>query len=427
MKTIIKNGYLLDPATKTEGNFDILIEDGIVAKVDKNIDSGADNVIDAKDMIVMPGFIDMHVHLREPGYEYKETIKTGSMAAARGGFTSICPMPNTNPVIDNKEMVNYILEKAEEESLVNILPVGAITKGQEGKELADISGMEEAGIVAVSEDGKSVMSSRLYQSGMVFAKDACIPVLAHCEDKVLAGNGVMNQGEKSEELGLEGISNAVEDIIVARDILLAKEVGVRLHLCHCSTEDSVNLVRFAKQQNLSVTAEVCPHHFTLSEEDITSDDANFKMNPPLRNRIDVEALKVGLRDNIMDVIATDHAPHSESEKKKSIKDAPFGIVGMETAFSLSMTELVKQGYITLMQLVEKLSFNPAKILGIDRGSLAVGKIADIVIADPKVRYKIDSSKFLSKGKNTPFNGKEVIGRVEKTLVAGVLVYENDDV
>lgn len=423
MSILIKNGFIIDPSTGIEGKQDILITEDRIVQVALGISVEADQVIEAGGKYVMPGFIDLHVHLREPGFEYKETIATGAMAAARGGYTTICPMPNTNPVIDSKGMVESVLLKAKKDAIVNILPIGAVTKGQIGNQLADIEEMVAAGAVAISEDGKSVMNTAVYLEGMKQAKAAGIPVFAHCEDKDLVQNGILNDGPKSRELGLPGISNTVEDVIIARDILLAKESGVKLHLCHCSTKDSVTFVKLAKEAGLPVTGEVCPHHFTMTDDEILGHDANYKMNPPLRSRADVQALKEALRNNIMDVIATDHAPHSEEEKAKSFADAPFGIIGLETAFSLTMTELVIPGYLTRMQMVEKMSLNPAKVLGIDKGSLAVGKIADIVIADPKEQYRIDVNEFLSKGKNTPFHGKEVVGRVITTIVAGKVVYQ----
>ena len=380
------------------------------------------NVIDADEKAVMPGFIDLHVHLREPGFEYKETIETGSKAAARGGVTSICPMPNTKPAIDSPESVKDLLKRAEC-SPVHILPIGACTIGQEGKELADIEGMKDAGIVALSEDGKSVMDSALFRKSLKEAARLDLPMFSHCEDKALVEGGVMNKGQKSEELGLPGITNSVEDVIVARDIIMSKEAGNRLHLCHCSTADSVVLVEMAKKQGLPVSAEVCPHHFTMSDDEITEDNGRFKMNPPLRNRADVDALKEGLKTGIMEVISTDHAPHGKEEKDQSMLKAPFGIVGLETSFALGYTELVDKGVLTLSQLVEKMSVNPAKVLGIDKGNLAPGKAADIVIADITKEYKIDSSKFVSKGKNTPFDGKKVKGRVITTIVDGKIVYK----
>lgn len=424
MRTIIKNGHILNPSTNMDGMYDVAIENGVITEIAEQIEKAdGDQIIFADGKYVMPGFIDLHVHFREPGFEYKETIKTGAMAAARGGYTSVCPMPNTKPVIDSKEMVQWLKEKEEKESVIHILPVGAVTKGQMGQELADLKGMAEAGAVAVSEDGKSVMDILVYVEGMKQAKEQNLVVLAHCEDKDLVRGGVMNAGAKAEELGLKGITNAVEDVITARDIFLANETGAKLHLCHCSTKDSVSLIKMAKEAGYQVTGEVCPHHFTLADEDIPCDDSNYKMNPPLRSRADVKALKEGLKNGVMDVISTDHAPHSAEEKSKSMAEAPFGIVGVETAFALTVTELVEQGYLTKMQLVEKMSYNPARVLGIDKGQLAKGKAADIVIADFDESYAIDVSKFASKGTNTPFDGKQVKGRIYMTLVDGNVVYD----
>lgn len=423
MRTWIRNGHIIDPSQKLDETADLLIEDGIISQIGTAEDVVADETIDATGLYVMPGFIDLHVHFRDPGFEYKETVATGARAAARGGYTTVCPMPNTMPVIDSAEKVTALLEKAERESLVHILPVGAVTVGQEGKELADIEGMVRAGAAAVSEDGKSVMDTLLYREGMKEAEKAGIPVFAHCEDKQLVDGGVINAGKKAEELGFKGITNAVEDVIAARDIFMAKETGAQLHLCHCSTSDSVELVRMAAKQKLPVTAEACPHHFTLCDEDIPGDDANYKMNPPLRKKEDVEALKKGLQEGVISVISTDHAPHSEEEKAQSIATSPFGIVGLETAFALGVTELVKTGILTLSQLVEKMSMNPAAVLGRSIGTLAPGTAADIVLADVEEKYTIDKSQFASKGKNTPFHGREVYGRVYRTIVDGKTVYQ----
>lgn len=422
MKIKIINGHVLDPASGKDGCFDLLIEDGIIQKVESNLLDEVDQVIDANGHYVMPGFVDLHVHFREPGFETKETIKTGSKAAARGGFTSVCPMPNTAPCIDSVEMIEYIKRKEEEDSLVHLIPVGAITKGQLGKEITDIKAMAKCGMRAISEDGKSVMNSQVYKEAMKIAKEAGVVILAHCEDKNLVENGVMNAGEKAESLGLLGISNAVEDVIVARDILLAKETGVSLHLCHCSTKDSVSLINWGKEQGVKVSGEVCPHHFTLSEDDILTDDANYKMNPPLRSKADVLALKEGLKEGIMEAIATDHAPHERALKEKSMKEAPFGIVGLETAFSLAMTELVASGYLSPMELVSCLSLHPARIIGIDKGTLLPGKAADIVIADPTEEFVVFANEFASKGKNTPFENRKVTGKIKMTLVDGKIVY-----
>ena len=423
MKIWIQNGHVLDPATGRNGLADVLIDGDRIIKVGEPENWQADQVIDAKGAYVMPGFIDLHVHLRDPGLEYKETLETGGNAAAKGGVTTVCAMPNTKPVTDTREMIEEINRRQKEECKVHVIQLGAVTKGQKGQELADISGMAEAGCYAISEDGKSVMNASLYRKGMKEAKKAGIAVFAHCEDITMVEGGVMNADARSAALGLPGITNAVEDVIVARDILLAKETGVQLHLCHCSTEDSVKLVKAAKAEGLPVTAEVCPHHFILTSDDIPEDDGNYKMNPPLRGRADVDALVQGLKDGVMDVISTDHAPHAAEEKNCSMKKAAFGIVGLETSAALTYTELVDKGILTPMQMAEKMSYNPAKILGLsDKGSIAEGKIADIVIFDPKAEWTIDRSEFVSKGKNTPFHGKKVKGQVQYTLVDGRIVY-----
>lgn len=427
MSLWIKNGHLLDPANNRNEICDLYVKDGKVACVgslssDKMLDEDV-TVIDAAGKYVMPGFLDLHVHLREPGFEYKETIRTGTAAMAKGGFTAVCPMPNTKPATDSPEMIRKILEIAEKDSPIHVYPVGAVTKGQLGEEMTDIAGMVQAGAKAISEDGKSVMNAELYRKAMQEAAKAGIPVLAHCEDRNMVGKGAMNAGKKAEELGIQGITNAVEDVIVARDILLAKETGVRLHLCHCSTEDSVKMIRAAKEDGVKVSGEVCPHHFAMTEDEIPKDDANYKMNPPLRSSADVEELCRGLSDGTMEAISTDHAPHGEEEKKKSIAEAPFGIVGSETAYALAVTHLVKKGYLSPMQLVERMSTRPCQILGVPGGTLAEGMPADITIADMDSEYKIDKNTFVSKGKNTPFHGAVVNGRVYYTIVSGDIVYE----
>lgn len=421
MTILIKNGRVINPAEKRDEVMDVLIENDVVSRMDANIETEADTVIDARGCFVMPGLIDLHVHLRDPGLTYKEDIESGGNAAANGGYTTICCMPNTNPVVDCKDVVAYIVDKAKEKSPVNVLPVGAVTKGMLGKEITDVFELKDAGAGAISEDGKSVMDSQVYREAMIQSVKAEVPVFAHCEDINLVHGGVINMGEKSEEFGVNGISNAVEDIIVARDILLAKETGAKLHLCHCSTKDSVEMVRKAKEDGVKVTAEVCPHHFAMCTDDMESMDANYKMNPPLRTREDMEALIKGLSDDVMDVISTDHAPHSVEEKARPITEAPFGIVGSETAVPLTVTYLLKPGYITPMQMAEKMSYNPAKVLGIDKGDISVGKIADITIINPDKEYVIDVNDFKSKGKNTPFHGRKVSGSVEHTIVAGKIV------
>lgn len=420
MRTLLKNGRILDPKNNIDKIGDILIENDKIVKASDKIEEDADEVIDATGKYVMPGLIDLHVHFRDPGLTYKETIKTGCEAAINGGFTSVFAMPNTKPVCDNAEIVRYVQEEGEKYG-INVYQVGSITKGMKGEELSDIDGMVKAGCIALSEDGKSVMNSAVYRKAMKKAVELNIPILAHCEDINLVEGGVMNLDENSMRLGMKGISNAVEDIIVARDILLAKETGATLHLCHCSTEDSVKMVEAAKAEGVKVTAEVCPHHFTLTSDDIKKDDANFKMNPPLRTKNDVEALKNGLHNNIMDVISTDHAPHSKEEKEKSIKDAPFGIVGLETSVALTYTYLVKTGILTPLQMAEKMSYNPARVAGLNVGHLSVGAVADIVVIDPEKEYTIDTKDFKSMGRNTPFNGWKVFGEVVLTVAKGKIL------
>lgn len=415
----IKNGFVVDPATERNGRYDILIDESRILNVDTNIDADCNcEIIDAGGMYVMPGFVDLHEHFREPGYTYKETVKTGSLAAARGGYTSVFVMPNTCPVTDNIESYNMLMDIIKRDACINVFPVGAITKGQKGEELSDIEGMAGLGMRAISEDGKSVMNSSLCRKAMKIAADKGLTVFAHCEDINLVEGGVMNEGKRASELGLPGISNAVEDIIAARDIFLAKETGAKLHLCHVSTKDSVKMIELAKKEGLNVTGEACPHHFTLSDEDIPCDDADYKMNPPLRGKEDVKAIIEGIKNGTIEAISTDHAPHAKEEKSGSMKDAPFGIVGSETVFSLAYTELVDKGVITLYELVRCMSTNPARIAGIDRGSLKPGKAADLVIADIDTSYTIDKNTFLSKGKNTPFDGRRVKGIIKKTFVAG---------
>lgn len=424
---LIKNGHVLDPASGKDGIYNIVVKDGIIAAVDNDSHDEIDNVIDAAGCYVMPGLIDLHVHFREPGFEYKETIKTGSLAAARGGVTTVLPMPNTKPVIDSVEMVRRVNDIIKRDAVVNVLQVASVTMGQEGKVPVDVEALREEGVVAISEDGKSVMNAEVYREAMYHAADCGMVVLAHCEDKNMVNGGALNESAKSEELGIKGITNAVEDVIVARDILLAKETGCRLHLCHCSTKDSVKMIKIAKEDGIDVTGEVCPHHFTLCDEDIPCDNADYKMNPPLRGREDVEALKEGLKDNIMDVISTDHAPHSEEEKKKPISEAPFGITGLETSLCLTYTELVLGGVLTPMQMAEKMSYNPARVIGIDRGTLLPGAVADITIMDKDKEFVIDRKDFVSKGHNTPFDGKKVKGKVMLTMVGGKIVYKENKI
>lgn len=432
MRLLIQGGHLADPDTGRDGIYDVLVADGKICRVQEKIDENEAGpkpfrIIDGTGLYVMPGIIDLHVHLRDPGQEYKETLATGGRAAAKGGVTTICAMPNTKPATDSPKMIRSQMERGKKECMVHVSFVGAVTKGQEGKELTDIAAMKREGMDCISEDGKSVMDAKLYRKAMEIAAAEDVLVMAHCEDQDMVKDVVIvNESEKSRSLGLFGVTNAVEDVIAARDILLAKETGARLHLCHCSTKDSVEMVRLAKEAGVLVTAEVCPHHFILTSGDIPGGDANYKMNPPLREQEDVDALVDGVKKGIIDVISTDHAPHSEEEKAKGFREAPCGIVGLETSLALSMTELVHKGILTPMELAERMSYTPAKILGIDKGSLAEGKCADLILIDPEREWVIRKEKFVSKGKNTPFDRRKVKGMVVMTIIDGEIVYEEKE-
>ena len=423
MKTVIKGGRVIDPANGRDEVMDILIEDGKIKAV--GIGLTAEQTIDAKGMWVTPGLIDIHVHLREPGFKYKETIETGTKAAAIGGFTTICPMPNTNPVTDNEIVVEYINRRAEQVGVVNVVPIGAITKGLKGESLSNIGEMYEAGIRGISDDGLSVDNAGVLKTAMKYATMYDLPILSHCEDKSLTGGGQIHAGLTAERLGLKGISTDSESIIVARDIALARSTGARLHICHTSTTESLEHIRAAKARGQNVTAEVAPHHFILIDEDITDYDANYKMHPPLRSRADRAALKEALRDGTLEVIATDHAPHHEDEKNCEFELAANGILGLETSFPLSLT-LVEEGLITPSQLIEKMTINPAKIMRIDRGTLSVGAVADVAILDPEHVYAVDKMTMQSPSKNTPFHGWEVKGKCRDLFVAGKQVVKGGE-
>ena len=421
MKLCIKNGLVINPRTQMETVTDLWIEDGKVSHIGQ-LDEVYDECIDASGKWVVPGLIDLHVHFRAPGLEHKEDIESGAKAAAKGGFTTVCCMPNTKPVIDNECVVEYIYAMAKKANGVNVLPIGAITKGQEGESLADIGKMKEHGICALSEDGKTVMDSGLMKKALSYAKPFGLVTMSHTEDRTLTG-GAMNAGENAQRFGIKGIPREAEEIIVARDILLAKYTGAKLHLCHISTEGSLEIIRFAKAQGVNVTAETAPHYFTLDDSILGDYDTNKKMSPPLRTSKDVEAMKRALVDGTIDVIATDHAPHHYDEKNVEFEKAPFGIVGLETSFSLSYTNLVKTGLLSKMSLIEKMSTKPAEILGIEKGDLSVGKVADITIIDPEASYEVTKETFAGKSKNSPFIGMQVEGEVTHTLVAGKVIYQ----
>ncbi len=424
MSTIlIKNGYIVDPASQFEGAADLFIENGIIAERAERIDRPADRVIDASHLTVLPGLVDLHVHLRDPGLTYKEDLESGTKAAAHGGVTSILAMPNTKPVMDSIDKIKEIEERAAKTAPVHLYQTSSMTKEMKGEELVDFDALVKGGVKAFSEDGKSVMTGCVMYDAMKQAAKYDALICEHSEDITLVRGGVMNQDENAERLHLKGISNAVEDSIVARDLVFAKELGTRIHFCHCSTAGSVDLIGFAKSKGVHVSAEVCPHHFTLTSDDILTDDANYKMNPPLRTKKDVEALIRGLQDGTIDCISTDHAPHAASEKCNGFEKSAFGIVGIETSAALTYTALVKTGKLSLMQMAEKMSYNPAKILRINAGALTVGSVADIAVFDFNEEYAIDPDTFLSKGKNTPYANYKVFGSTKYTLVNGRVVYE----
>ena len=425
MSILIKGGRIIDPSQGIDTKGNILIENGKIKSYPKTTKKFEQDsrvkVIDAKGKVVCPGLVDIHVHLREPGFEYKETISSGCKSAAAGGFTTIVCMPNTNPVNDNASVTEYILLKARTEGIVNVFPIGAITKGEMGETLAQIGEMYEAGCVGVSDDGMPVMNSKVMRHAMEYVKAFDIPVISHAEDKNLSGNGVMNEGEVSTQLGLAGIPCASEDVMVSRDIQVAELTDSRLHICHVSTAGSVRLIRAAKKRGVKVTAEVTPHHFMLTDEAVNRYDTNAKMNPPLRSKKDREAVIEGLKDGTLDAIATDHAPHSEDEKKVEFDLAPFGIVGLETALPLSLT-LVEDGVLSLNEMISKLTDAPSNVLNLGKGTLKTGEAADVVIFDPDQDVTINKENFHSKSKNSPFTGWKLKGKVNYTIVKGKVVY-----
>lgn len=426
MRLLVKGGRVIDPANNLDKVLDILVENDKIIETAENIYAEDCIIIEARGKLVCPGFIDLHVHLREPGYEYKEDIYSGTRAAAAGGFTAVCCMPNTDPVADNKAVISFIKEQARLKGAVNVLPIGAVTKKQEGQELSEIGELFEAGCVALSDDGKPVKRSDVMRHAMEYAKMFGLPIFSHCEDRELAGDGQMHEGFYSTYYGLKGIPAAAEEIMVARDIMLARLTGARVHICHVSTKGSVELIRRAKEEGISVTCEVTPHHLALTDEIVGSYDGDTKVNPPLRSEEHVQALIEGLKEGVVDCIATDHAPHEKEAKDCEYNLAAWGISGLETAIPVSM-KLVHEGKISLMRWVEAYTVRPARILGIAGRSLAPGEKADITIIDPEMEKKVEPEKFYSKGKNTPFKAMTFKGWPFMTIVNGKIVFEGGEI
>jgi len=420
---LIKNGRVVDPASRVDGIRDLLIVGGKIKDIGSRVGGGGTKAIDAKGMLVLPGLIDMHAHLRDPGRPDKETIATGTRAAALGGFTSVCCMANTEPPIDNPAVVKYIRNKAETEGVVNVYPIAAVTKGLKGEVLAEMGLMLEEGAVAFSDDGNPVMQADMMRRALEYSRQFGVPVISHCEDKNLSLDGAMNESALSTAIGLPGIPALSEEIMVARDIRLAKEYG-KVHIAHVSSAKSVELVRQAKRKGIPVTCETCPHYFSLSEEAVREYDTNAKVNPPLKSEQDVKAVIKGLKDGTIDVIATDHAPHNIEEKNVEFNLAAFGMVGLETALALILTKLVDTQALTLKKAIEKLTVAPAKILNLDKGSLRIGADADLIIVDPKLEWRVDATQFASKSRNTPFNGWKLKGKVLYTIVGGKVVVKD---
>lgn len=418
---LLKNGVVLHD-NKLVGQ-DVLIENGKIKAIGTDLDADAEKVIDLRGKLITPGLVDVHVHLREPGFEHKETIETGTLAAARGGFTSISPMPNTNPITDTVERLEHVNKIIEADAHTKVLPYASITEGLKGEQLADFKGLKDAGAFAFTDDGVGVQSADMMFRAMVESAKLDMPIVAHTEENTLIRGGAVHDGITSGRLGIPGIPSVTESVQIARDILLAEAAGCHYHVCHVSTKESVRIIRDAKRAGINVTAEVTPHHLILDETDITSKDPNFKMNPPLRGAADKEALIEGLLDGTIDFIATDHAPHHEDEKSVGIETAPFGIVGIENAFQLCFTKLVQTGVMTLQQLVDRMTVAPSRVFGLDMGVLLPGRDADITVIDLDKKYTLDKEAFLSKSKNTPFDGVELTSDIYLTIVDGDIKYQ----
>jgi len=425
-KILIKNGRVVDPAANIDGKRDVLIDNGKIIQVKAGIKATNAKIIDAAGLLVLPGLIAMHVHFRDPGRPDKETIASGSRAAALGGFTTVCCMANTNPVVDNPAVVKYIVEKARSEAVVNVLPIGAVTRGLQGELLTEMAMMIEEGAVAFSDDGKPIMDASVMRKALEYASQFDVPIISHCEDLNLSHGGAMNEGALSTAIGLPGIPAVSEENMIERDVKLAEKFG-QAHIAHVSSAGSVESIRKAKKKKVKVTCETCPHYFSLTEAAVKDYDTNAKVNPPLKTKKDVQAIIKGLRDNTIDVIATDHAPHNIEEKNIEFNQAASGMVGLETALALALTKLVNENKLNLKQVIAQMTINPARILGINKGTLKAGADADIIIVDPKQKWLVDPSKFASQSKNTPFAGWELQGKVLYTIVSGKIVVHNGQI
>ena len=425
MKLLIKNGKVVDPVSGIISQVDMLVENGKVALMERGIEAdGMDEVIDAKGLMVCPGLVDMHVHLRDPGLTYKEDIFTGTMAAARGGVTSLVCMANTSPVLDTPEQITYVKETAEQACGVNVYPVGAVTQHLRGKDLTDFEALKNAGAIALSDDGNNIDDANVMRDALIRARRQGMTILAHCEDSNMVGNRAVNEGSVSRQLWLEGRPAIAEELIIMRDAMLAEETKAPIHVCHISTAKSVDIVRRMKKKGIAITCETCPQYFTLTEDEILTKGTLARVNPPLRTEKDVKGIITGLKDGTIDVIATDHAPHSVEEKRRELTKAPSGMVGLETSLAITLTQLYHTGRMELPEILRRMTANPAAILKLQKGRLTLGSDADIVMFDPDEEWIIDPDQFASKGRNTPFGGMTVKGKVKYTIVAGKVIYQD---